>query len=257
MTEARIIELIVEWGVEEVLVIGRRGPLQATFTTLELRELHDLEAMTDVDVIVDPADFARITDEDLEAAGKATRQNIKVMRGYADVHPANAKRRIIFRFQTSPIEITGTDRVEGIVLGRNELVTDADGRVVARDTGEREELPAQLVIRAVGYRQAWRHLAGDTDATTFREQSIAATSQLAKRQYTWLRGELDARWFDPVAQRDRLDAALRAFVTRCPHSCAACCAWRTRHGGWVTIPVVSCAGHCRWSSVCSRGNLPA
>ncbi|MFN8228861.1 MAG: FAD-dependent oxidoreductase [Mycobacterium sp.] len=139
-------------GVEEVLVIGRRGPLQATFTTLELRELHDLEAMTDVDVIVDPADFAGITDEDLEAAGKATKQNIKVMRGYADVHPANAKRRIIFRFQTSPIEITGTDRVEGIVLGRNELVTDADGRVVARDTGEREELPAQLVIRAVGYR---------------------------------------------------------------------------------------------------------
>ena len=133
-------------------MIGRRGPLQATFTTLELRELHDLEAMTDVDVIVDPADFARITDEDLEAAGKAVKQNIKVMRGYADARPANAKRRIIFRFQTSPIEITGTDRVEGIVLGRNELVTDADGRVVARDTGEREELPAQLVIRAVGYR---------------------------------------------------------------------------------------------------------
>ena len=139
-------------GVEEVLVIGRRGPLQATFTQLELRELGDLEQMTDVDVIVDPADFAGITDEDLEAAGKAVKQNIKVMRGYADARPANAKRRIIFRFQTSPIEITGTDRVEGIVLGRNELVTDADGRVVARDTGEREELPAQLVIRAVGYR---------------------------------------------------------------------------------------------------------
>ncbi len=139
-------------GVEEVVVIGRRGPLQATFTTLELRELHDLEAMTDVDVVVDPADFAAISDEDLEAAGKSARQNIKVMRGYADAHPADAKRRIIFRFQTSPIEITGSGRVEGIVLGRNELVTDAEGRVVARDTGEREELPVQLVIRAVGYR---------------------------------------------------------------------------------------------------------
>ncbi len=139
-------------GVEEVVVIGRRGPLQATFTTLELRELHDLEAMTDVDVVVDPADFADISDEDLEAAGKSARQNIKVMRGYVDAHPENAKRRIIFRFRTSPIEITGSDRVEGIVLGRNELVTDADGKVVARDTGEREELPVQLVIRAVGYR---------------------------------------------------------------------------------------------------------
>ncbi len=71
-------------GVEEVVVIGRRGPLQATFTTLELRELGDLEAMADVDVIVDPADFADITDEDLEAAGKTVKQNVKVMRGYAE-----------------------------------------------------------------------------------------------------------------------------------------------------------------------------
>lgn len=58
----------------------------------------------------------------------------------------------MFRFRTSPIEIKGTDRVESIVLGRNELVTDENGRVAARDTGEREELPTQLVVRAVGYR---------------------------------------------------------------------------------------------------------
>ena len=68
-------------------MIGRRGPLQATFTTLELRELGDLEAMADVDVIVDPADFADITDEDLEAAGKTVKQNIKVLRGYAEREP--------------------------------------------------------------------------------------------------------------------------------------------------------------------------
>ena len=81
------------------MVIGRRGPLQATFTTLELRELGDLEAMADVDVIVDPADFADITDEDLEAAGKTVKQNIKVLRGYAEREPRRAKRRIVFRFQ--------------------------------------------------------------------------------------------------------------------------------------------------------------
>jgi ferredoxin/flavodoxin---NADP+ reductase len=138
-------------GVEEVVVIGRRGPLQATFTTLELRELGDLEAMADVDVIVDPADFESITDEDLEAAGKTVKQNVKVMRGYAAAAPQGAKRRIVFRFQTSPIELKGDERVESIVLGRNELV-DEDGRLVAKDTGEREELPAQLVVRAVGYR---------------------------------------------------------------------------------------------------------
>jgi ferredoxin--NADP+ reductase len=138
-------------GVEEVVVIGRRGPLQATFTTLELRELGDLEAMADVDVIVDPADFESITDEDLEAAAKTVKQNVKVMRGYAATAPQGAKRRIVFRFQTSPIELKGDERVESIVLGHNELV-DEDGRLVAKDTGEREELAAQLVVRAVGYR---------------------------------------------------------------------------------------------------------
>jgi len=138
-------------GVEEVVVVGRRGPLQATFTTLELRELGAMEAMAEVDVIVDPADFASITDEDLEAAGKTVKQNVKVMRGYAETTPPGAKRRIVFRFQTSPIELKGDGRVESVVLGQNELVDDG-GRVVAKDTGVREELPAQLVVRAVGYR---------------------------------------------------------------------------------------------------------
>jgi ferredoxin/flavodoxin---NADP+ reductase len=138
-------------GVEEVLIVGRRGPLQAPFTTLELRELGDLEGLADVDVIVDPAEFADISDEDVEAAGKTVRNNIKVLRGYAEREPHGAKRRIVFRFRTSPIEIKGEGRVESIVLGRNQLVEE-NGRIVAKDTGEREELPAQLVVRAVGYR---------------------------------------------------------------------------------------------------------
>jgi ferredoxin--NADP+ reductase len=138
-------------GVEEVLIIGRRGPLQAPFTTLELRELGHLEGLGDVDVVVDPADFADISDEDVEAAGKTVKNNIKVLRGYAETTPKGAKRRIVFRFCTSPIEIKGDDQVESIVLGRNQLV-DEDGRIVAKDTGEREEVPAQLVVRAVGYR---------------------------------------------------------------------------------------------------------
>jgi ferredoxin--NADP+ reductase len=138
-------------GVEEVLIVGRRGPLQAPFTTLELRELGHLEGLADVDVIVDPADFADISDEDIEAAGKTVKNNIKVLRGYAEREPRGAKRRIVFRFRTSPIEIKGDGRVESIVLGRNQLVED-NGRVIAKDTGEREEVPAQLVVRAVGYR---------------------------------------------------------------------------------------------------------
>ncbi|QNK01988.1 tRNA (adenosine(37)-N6)-dimethylallyltransferase MiaA [Dyella telluris] len=56
------------------------------------------------------------------------------------------------------------------------------------------DLPA---IRAVGYRQAWEHLDGQTSAADFRDRGIFATRQLAKRQITWLRSELDARVIDP------------------------------------------------------------
>jgi ferredoxin--NADP+ reductase len=56
------------------------------------------------------------------------------------------------RFQRSPVEIRGDARVREIVLGRNELVVGEDGRVSARDTGEREVVATGLVLRAVGYR---------------------------------------------------------------------------------------------------------
>lgn len=136
-------------AVEEVVIIGRRGPLQTAFTTLELRELGELEG---VDVIVDPAQIDAVTDEEAEAAGKTTKQNIKVLRGYAQREPRPGHRRIVFRFLTSPVDISGDGRVQRIVLGRNELAVDDTGRVSARDTGDREELPVQLVVRSVGYR---------------------------------------------------------------------------------------------------------
>jgi len=84
-------------------------------------------------------------------------------------------------------------------------------RALRGDPRLHPDLPA---IRAVGYRQAWSHLAGEIDAATFREQAVAATRQLAKRQLTWLRGEHDARWFDPSTQRAGLERALVQFVTR-------------------------------------------
>ena len=69
-------------------------------------------------------------------------------------------------------------------------------------------------MRAVGYRQAWRFLDDSTTATGFRDEAIAATRQLAKRQLTWLRGELDARWLDPAVDAAELELALVHFVTR-------------------------------------------
>jgi len=73
------------------------------------------------------------------------------------------------------------------------------------------DLPA---IRAVGYRQAWQFLDGQDTAAGFRDKAIFATRQLAKRQLTWLRGELDARWFDPATDDGRLQDAVSLFLGR-------------------------------------------
>jgi tRNA dimethylallyltransferase len=77
----------------------------------------------------------------------------------------------------------------------------------------RADLPA---LRAVGYRQAWQHLEGRYGADEFRERAIFATRQLAKRQITWLRAELDAQWLDPVATPPAAAAgcAIEAFIRR-------------------------------------------
>jgi ferredoxin/flavodoxin---NADP+ reductase len=146
------LEVLAIRGVEEVVIVGRRGPLQATFTTLELRELGDLKGLKGVDVIVDPIDLADISDVNAESAGKTVRQNIRVLRNYATREPTPGNRRIVFRFCTSPIELRGDGRVEAVLLGRSELVDEPSGRVVARDTGARELLNAHFVVRAAGYR---------------------------------------------------------------------------------------------------------
>lgn len=82
-------------------------------------------------------------------------------------------------------------------------------RALMTDSRLHPDLPS---MRAVGYRQTWQHLRGDFDLDSLRLQGIAATRQLAKRQLTWLRGELDLRWFDAELQRGGLECALRDFI---------------------------------------------
>lgn len=79
-----------------------------------------------------------------------------------------------------------------------------------RDLRARGDLHRDLPsVRAVGYRQAWEHLEGHTTIDEFRQRAIFATRQLAKRQMTWLRNELDARVLDP-AGADLLGKAMDA-----------------------------------------------
>ncbi len=84
-------------------------------------------------------------------------------------------------------------------------------RALRRRGDLKADLPA---IRAVGYRQAWEHLDGCYDAAELRNRGIFATRQLAKRQITWLRSELDARVLDPerASPVDRAAGAVRLFL---------------------------------------------
>jgi tRNA dimethylallyltransferase len=85
-----------------------------------------------------------------------------------------------------------------------------------RNLYERGDLrPEHPSMRAVGYRQLWRHLAGEFALSEATEQAIAATRQLAKRQLTWLRRRADAQWLDsshPEVARVMIDALCKSGI---------------------------------------------
>ena len=148
-TTPEAIESICGAGLEEIVMLGRRGPVQAAFTPPELKELGELAG---ADVIVDPRDLRldaaseRALEEDRERA----RRNYELLEEFAARPAAGRPRRIVLRFLVSPVSILGSDRVEAVEVVRNELVEE-NGRIVARPTGETEVIPAGLVLRSVGY----------------------------------------------------------------------------------------------------------
>jgi ferredoxin--NADP+ reductase len=133
--------------VREVLMVGRRGPVEAAFTHPELRELGE---MGEADLIVEPDEVASC--ELPDDARPAVKRNVQWLIEHSDRERRGHERRIVLRFLRSPVELRGNGRVEQVVLARNELRAGDDGRMQAHDTGEREVVDAGLVLRAVGYR---------------------------------------------------------------------------------------------------------
>jgi ferredoxin--NADP+ reductase len=126
--------------VREVVLLGRRGPEHAAFTTPELRELGELSR---ADIVVEP-----FTADPPEDATSTQRRNLEVLHEYAAREPAGHTHSVHLRFLRSPIEILGDDdgRVRGVRVSVNRI---EDGRAVP--TGEEEEIECGLVLRAVGY----------------------------------------------------------------------------------------------------------
>jgi ferredoxin--NADP+ reductase len=148
------LQVLRESRIKEVVVLGRRGPAQAAFTSAELRELGHLDG---VEMRVDPedAELDPLSERWLDEEGTFTaRRNVALLREFAARKPlAGARRRIVLRFLRSPVEIRGPERVESIVVGRNELVRTDDGAIRPRLVeGEPETIDCGLVLRSVGYR---------------------------------------------------------------------------------------------------------
>ena len=127
--------------VRDVHLVARRGPAQAKFSPVELRELG---ALPDTDILVDPDDL--VLDAGSAALVESSRPAATTVRTVAEwaARPAGAgTRRVHLHFWTRPVEIRGEAAVDGVVLERR-----PPGDAVPR----RSTVDAQLVLRAIGYR---------------------------------------------------------------------------------------------------------
>ena len=138
-------------AIEEVVVLGRRGPAQAAFTSAELRELGTLPG---VEVSVEEVSLDPESERWLDEDGTFTaRKNVQLLREFASQPLAGEPRRISLRFLRSPVEIRGEGRVEAIDICRNEIVRRDDGTLRAARAGDEiETIECGLVLRSVGYR---------------------------------------------------------------------------------------------------------
>jgi len=128
-------------AIRTITILGRRGPHQIAMTPKELGELGHLEEAVPV---VDLADFPPLeADEPLEPG---LRKSVTLLRGFADLAQDKPK-RMVFDFFAKPLRVEGEGKVERIVVERTQL----DEKGAAKGTGETYEVPASLVITAIGY----------------------------------------------------------------------------------------------------------
>ncbi|GAA1084145.1 FAD-dependent oxidoreductase [Kitasatospora arboriphila] len=131
----------------EIHVFGRRGPAQAKFSPMELREL---DHSPTIEVVVDPEDI------DYDEGSIATRRGNKqadmvasTLENWAIRDIGDRPHRIHLHFFESPVEVLGED---GRVVGLRTERTALDGTGDTTGTGIFRDWDVQAVYRAVGYR---------------------------------------------------------------------------------------------------------
>ncbi|HET8554015.1 MAG TPA: tRNA (adenosine(37)-N6)-dimethylallyltransferase MiaA [Rhodanobacteraceae bacterium] len=157
----------------------------------------------------DPVAASRIRPRDAQRIQRAL-EVIELGGGQPLSEQQNRAEQARFPFRVLKLALVPTDRahLHARIAMRFDGMLESGFLDEVRRLRERGDLAPDLpAMRAVGYRQAWDYLDGRVDTRTFHQRAMAATRQLAKRQITWLRGELDARWLDPEAGRTLDDVA--------------------------------------------------
>ncbi len=142
---------LADSGIQEIHLVGRRGPAQSAFTELEIKEMGELE---DAEPVVNPADIELNEASHLELEDEKNhkaRKNMHILREFAALSPAGKKKKVVIHFFESPIELVGNGKVEAIRLVKNRLEGEP-GNQKAIATDETIEMPCDMVFRSVGYR---------------------------------------------------------------------------------------------------------
>ena len=134
------LEALANSNINEVVILGRRGPRNGAFSVGEFQALRFLPG---IDVIVDSNDLDPHAGDDIETVMK-----LEVAREYAERKPSPGNKRIVFRFMTTPAEVVGEGRVQGLRVVHHGF--DATGRLVP-GAGHSEVIETSLILRSIGY----------------------------------------------------------------------------------------------------------
>lgn len=137
--------------IEDIYLIARRGPVQAAFTPVEARELLE---MPEADALANPEELQldEGSQQELDAAGRETRQNLEILNKMAERGNTGKPKRLRFVFLTSPAEVLSEGgKVTGLKLERN-VLKQRNGKLSAAGSGETFTLDCGLVFRSIGYK---------------------------------------------------------------------------------------------------------
>jgi ferredoxin--NADP+ reductase len=148
------LEALSNSGVKEVYIIGRRGPVQAKFTTPEVKEIGELEE-ADVFTLPEEMELDELSQKQLQSsADRGTARKVELLQSYSENEPTGKPKKLVLRFLVSPVKMYGDDdgHITGMKLVKNELYATEAGTLRPRATDEFEDIEAGLVFRSIGYR---------------------------------------------------------------------------------------------------------